>query len=60
MSALDRRDSFVKGAALRFLDVNGRLIAIGQALRDSESQSVEGLSLEPFFKIKTVLGDGGC
>lgn len=60
ISALERRDPFKKGDALRFLDVNGHLIAIGQALRDSEPHVVEGLSLEPFFKIKTVLGDGGC
>lgn len=60
LSALSRKDPFKKGDALRFLDVNGCLIAIGQALRNSEPCSVEGLSLEPFFKIKTVLGDGGC
>lgn len=60
MSNLDRSDPFKKGDALRFLDVNGCLIAIGHALRDSESRAVEEGALEPFFKIKTVLGDGGC
>ncbi|NOY84084.1 MAG: tRNA pseudouridine(55) synthase TruB [Nitrospirae bacterium] len=60
MSALDRNDPFKKGDSLRFLDAEGRLIAIAQALRDSESHAVERVSMESFFKIKTVLGDGGC
>ncbi|MEC4678029.1 MAG: hypothetical protein VST69_04665, partial [Nitrospirota bacterium] len=60
MSALDRNDPFKKGDSLRFLDAEGRLIAIAQALRDSDSHAVERVSIESFFKIKTVLGDGGC
>ncbi len=60
MSALDKNDAFKKGDALRFLDADGHLIAIAQALRDSELHAAEGVSSEPFFKIKTVLGDGGC
>jgi len=57
LADLDRSDPFKKGNALRLLDTDGNLIAIGHALRDSDVHASEGVSLEPFFKIKTVLGN---
>ncbi len=58
LSDLDRIDPFKKGDALRFLDMQGHLIAIGYALRDSQLRAGAGGALDPFFKIKTVLGNG--
>ncbi len=54
---LDKWDPFKSGMSLRFLDVKNRLLAIGHALRDSESSEAERADAENPFRVKTILRD---
>lgn len=50
-------DPFKRGKALRFLDQQGRLMALGFALHDSEALESTGGKLTSIFKIRKVLSD---
>jgi len=54
---ISSHDFFKKGEALRFLDQQGKLLALGFALQDSDDlESTEGKLLK-IFKIRKVLSD---
>jgi len=54
---LEKWEPFNTGAALRFLDRDHRLLALGHALRPSEDIPSDTRSVEVPFKVKTILRD---
>ncbi len=58
-SELEKWDTFEKGASLRLLDFKGKLMAVGQALHDSDIVLEGGNQVEAPFKVKTVLSQAG-